>query len=221
MPPPPSLSLCAPAAAREQLVYMGASLRPDGFPRLVHARPGGTALVASARACELGITLQARVQAALCVAVDLRCPPPLPVAAKLAEEAERYDDMVQNVKALAELNMQLNVEVRPMPFTGGLHLHTPPAFRAASWGLRLPSRHGLTCPALTPPLPCAQERNLLSVAYKNVVGARRASWRVLSSIEAKEKEKGDAEKVTAIGAYRDKVRGVGGHGMGWRAECVS
>lgn len=32
--------------------------------------------------------------------------------AKLAEEAERYDDMVQNVKSLAELNTQLNVEVR-------------------------------------------------------------------------------------------------------------
>lgn len=32
--------------------------------------------------------------------------------AKLAEEAERYDDMVQNVKALAELNQTLNVEVR-------------------------------------------------------------------------------------------------------------
>ena len=28
-----------------------------------------------------------------------------------------------------------------------------------------------------------QERNLLSVAYKNVVGARRSSWRVISSIE--------------------------------------
>ena len=27
-----------------------------------------------------------------------------------------------------------------------------------------------------------EERNLLSVAYKNVVGARRASWRVLSQI---------------------------------------
>ncbi|WAQ93881.1 14332-like protein [Mya arenaria] len=30
------------------------------------------------------------------------------------------------------------------------------------------------------------ERNLLSVAYKNVVGARRSSWRVISSIEAKQ-----------------------------------
>lgn len=68
--------------------------------------------------------------------------------------------MVQSVKALAELNVQLNVE----------------------------------------------ERNLLSVAYKNVVGARRASWRVLSSIESKEKEKGDADKVSIIAAYRDKVR---------------
>ena len=31
--------------------------------------------------------------------------------AKLAEEAERYDDMVTSVKSLAELNIQLNVEV--------------------------------------------------------------------------------------------------------------
>lgn len=30
-----------------------------------------------------------------------------------------------------------------------------------------------------------EERNLLSVAYKNVVGARRSAWRVISSIEAK------------------------------------
>lgn len=29
------------------------------------------------------------------------------------------------------------------------------------------------------------ERSLLSVAYKNVIGARRASWRVISSIEQK------------------------------------
>ena len=76
--------------------------------------------------------------------------------------------MVQNVKALAELNTQLNVE----------------------------------------------ERNLLSVAYKNVVGARRASWRVLSSIEAKEKEKGDNDKVRerrppALPLCGDFLRGRG------------
>ncbi len=29
------------------------------------------------------------------------------------------------------------------------------------------------------------QRNLLSVAYKNIVGARRNAWRVLSSIDSK------------------------------------
>lgn len=32
--------------------------------------------------------------------------------AKLAEEAERYDDMVKNVTDLAKLRVQLNVEER-------------------------------------------------------------------------------------------------------------
>lgn len=43
------------------------------------------------------------------------------------------------------------------------------------------------------------------MAYKNVVGARRASWRVLSSIESKERDKGDTDKVAIITGYRDKV----------------
>ena len=34
-----------------------------------------------------------------------------------------------------------------------------------------------------------EERNLLSVAYKNVVGSRRSSWRVVSSLEAKAEDK--------------------------------
>ena len=40
-----------------------------------------------------------------------------------------------------------------------------------------------------------EERNLLSVAYKNVVGARRSSWRVISSIEQKT-EGSESKQVT-------------------------
>lgn len=35
-----------------------------------------------------------------------------------------------------------------------------------------------------------EERNLLSVAYKNTIGSRRTAFRVLSSIEKKEESKG-------------------------------
>jgi len=79
--------------------------------------------------------------------------------AKLAEQAERYQEMVDAMKAVARLNVELTVE----------------------------------------------ERNLLSVAYKNVVGARRASWRIISSIEQKEESKGNATHVTRIKEYRNKV----------------
>lgn len=79
--------------------------------------------------------------------------------AKLAEQAERYDEMVDAMKKVAELNLELTVE----------------------------------------------ERNLLSVAYKNVIGARRASWRIVSSIEQKEESKGNEEHVKAIKVYREKI----------------
>lgn len=50
-----------------------------------------------------------------------------------------------------------------------------------------------------------EERNLLSVGYKNVIGARRASWRIMSSIEQKEESKGNEHNVKLIKGYRHKV----------------
>ncbi|CAI4337746.1 BDN_1c_G0009530.mRNA.1.CDS.1 [Saccharomyces cerevisiae] len=80
--------------------------------------------------------------------------------AKLAEQAERYEEMVENMKAVASSGQELSVE----------------------------------------------ERNLLSVAYKNVIGARRASWRIVSSIEQKEESKEKSEhQVELIRSYRSKI----------------
>jgi len=79
--------------------------------------------------------------------------------AKLAEQAERYDEMVEAMKSVASMDVELTVE----------------------------------------------ERNLLSVAYKNVIGARRASWRIISSIEQKEESKGGEEKLEMIRTYRIQV----------------
>jgi len=79
--------------------------------------------------------------------------------AKLAEQAERYDEMVEAMKKVAALNVELTVE----------------------------------------------ERNLLSVAYKNVIGARRAAWRIIASIEQKEKSKGNEANVDKIKRYAAKI----------------
>merc|ERR1711909_162528 len=50
-----------------------------------------------------------------------------------------------------------------------------------------------------------EERNLLSVAYKNAVGSRRAAWRIITSVEQKEKTKGNEEQAKFAKEYCAKV----------------
>merc|ERR1711920_221374 len=52
-----------------------------------------------------------------------------------------------------------------------------------------------------------EERNLLSVAYKNAVGSRRAAWRIITSVEQKEKSKGNEEQAKYAKEYCMKVEG--------------
>lgn len=83
--------------------------------------------------------------------------------AKLAEQAERYDDMADAMKKCVN------------------HLY---------------------CESSGAPLD-NEERNLLSVAYKNVVGARRSAWRVVSSIE--QKTEGSEKKQEMAKKYRETI----------------
>ncbi|KAJ5068234.1 14-3-3 family protein [Anaeramoeba ignava] len=80
--------------------------------------------------------------------------------AKLCEQAERYDEMVDAMKQIAQKKgAELTVE----------------------------------------------ERNLLSAGYKNLIGARRNSWRIISSIQQKEANQGNQEYSSKIQSYRTKV----------------
>jgi len=79
--------------------------------------------------------------------------------AKLAEQAERYDEMADYMKEVGNIPQELSVE----------------------------------------------ERNLLSVAYKNAVGSRRAAWRIITSIEQKEKSKGNTQNAEFCHEYVGKV----------------
>ena len=54
-----------------------------------------------------------------------------------------------------------------------------------------------------------EERNLLSVAYKNVIGSRRASWRVISSFERQRDDGKQADSPSAVALmqnYRRKIQ---------------
>merc|ERR1712224_963711 len=50
-----------------------------------------------------------------------------------------------------------------------------------------------------------EERNLLSVAYKNAVGSRRAAWRIITSVMQKETSKGNAENAAYAKEFCNKV----------------
>merc|ERR1712118_280147 len=79
--------------------------------------------------------------------------------AKLAEQAERYDEMAEYMEKVGGAGDELSVE----------------------------------------------ERNLLSVAYKNAVGSRRAAWRIITSVEQKEKSKGNEDNAKFAKEYCGKV----------------
>jgi 14-3-3 protein epsilon len=63
--------------------------------------------------------------------------------ARLSEQTERFEDMVEYMKKYIAINNDLGDD----------------------------------------------ERNLLSIAYKNTVGSRRTAWRAISALENKEKTK--------------------------------
>ncbi|CAH1800608.1 unnamed protein product [Owenia fusiformis] len=79
--------------------------------------------------------------------------------AKLAEQIERYDEMVNNMKEVAGTGIEMT----------------------------------------------ADEINLLSVAYKNVIGAHRESWKIITTLEQTQEEKGGDEEKMIIKEYRQQV----------------
>ena len=54
----------------------------------------------------------------------------------------------------------------------------------------------------------SEERNLLSVAFKNVVGARRASWRVINSLVSRNKD--DTLASTYLAQIKGELDGICG-----------
>merc|ERR1711879_180534 len=86
--------------------------------------------------------------------------------AKLAEQAERYDEMVAAIKKVAA---------------------------------SLKTGEGLS----------VEQRNIFSVAYKNVIGSRRATWRIVSSILKKEEDRPEKieMRIKHARALANKVEG--------------
>jgi len=79
--------------------------------------------------------------------------------AKVSEQTERFEDMLNYMKQVVSQGSELSVE----------------------------------------------ERNLLSVAYKNSVGSRRTAWRALEAIEQKEEKKG-GRHTNLIKDFKRKIK---------------
>lgn len=79
--------------------------------------------------------------------------------ARLAEQAERYEDMIEYMKRVATMGAELSLE----------------------------------------------ERNLLSVAFKNAVGARRSAWRAIHSLEQREASSKGPAAMALVQNYRGTV----------------
>merc|ERR1711977_98370 len=82
--------------------------------------------------------------------------------AKLAEQAERYDDMVKYMKRIVDLGIPAN--------------------------------------ELT-----VEERNLLSVGYKNMMSVRRTAWRTVQQYHEKNTEDGESECAAFDDAYSGHI----------------
>jgi len=78
--------------------------------------------------------------------------------ARLAEQAERYEDMVSYMRRVASMGVELTLE----------------------------------------------ERNLMSVSYKNAVGNRRQAWRAVNQLEQRDAHRGPAI-LELIQGYRTKL----------------
>ena len=78
--------------------------------------------------------------------------------AKITEQTERFEDMIEAMTQVVKADAVLSVE----------------------------------------------ERNLLSVAYKNTIGSRRTAWRALSSIEKKEEQKA-SKNLPLLKGYKQKI----------------
>jgi len=80
--------------------------------------------------------------------------------AKVAEQAECFDEMVVSMKKVVQLDPNLSVE----------------------------------------------ERNLLSIAYKNLIGPKRTAWRIISSLLDKEKHKdANSWKLPQMNELRESI----------------